>query len=100
MKTLSKINENYQHLKIEIDSGGCSGFSYNLEMINSVGKEDIVFETNGVKILVDEITLDMINGSTIDYKEEMIRAAFEVSENPNAEMNCSCGTSFAPKGLN
>jgi len=46
---------------------------------------------------MDEITLDMINGSTIDFKEEMIRSAFEVVDNPKAEISCSCGTSFAPK---
>jgi len=49
------------------------------------------------KVLMDDITLDMIKGSTIDYKEEMIRSAFEVVDNPNAEVSCSCGTSFAPK---
>ena len=56
-----------------------------------------VFEMKGCKVLMDEITLGMIKGSTIDYKEEMIRSAFEVVDNPNAELSCSCGTSFAPK---
>ena len=56
-----------------------------------------LFEKEGVQILVDEITMDFINGSIIDYKTEMIRQSFEVALNPNAEIGCSCGSSFAPK---
>ena len=58
-----------------------------------------MFEKDGAKVLVDEITLDMIKGSTIDYKTEMMRTSFEVVDNPNAELGCSCGTSFSPKEL-
>lgn len=56
------------------------------------------FEKDGVTIISDEMTLDMISGSKIVYKEEMIRSAFEVVDNPMAEGGCSCGTSFTPKG--
>ena len=56
-----------------------------------------MFEKDGVQILVDETTLEFINGSAIDYKTEMIKSSFEVAENPNAEIGCSCGSSFAPK---
>lgn len=56
-----------------------------------------VFEKENAKVLVDQITLDFIGGSKIDYKSEMIKQGFEVMENPNAETGCSCGTSFSPK---
>jgi iron-sulfur cluster assembly accessory protein len=59
--------------------------------------EDLQFEADGVTVISDEMTLDMISGSKIVYKEEMIRSAFEVVNNPMAEGGCSCGTSFTPK---
>lgn len=63
----------------------------------SINNDDLVFEKESVKVISDELTLEMINGSKIVYKEEMIRSAFEVVENPMAEGGCSCGTSFTPK---
>ena len=56
-----------------------------------------IFEKDGAKVIVDEVTMDFINGSTIDFKSEMIKQGFEVIANPNAETGCSCGTSFSPK---
>lgn len=66
-------------------------------MLNEKPKEDLWFEIDGVSVVSDEITLEMISGSKIVYKEEMIRSAFEVIGNPKAEGGCSCGTSFTPK---
>ena len=62
-------------------------------------EDALVFERDGVKILSDEMTLDMINGSTVEYVEEMIRSAFEITDNPMADNGCSCGVSFSPKNL-
>ena len=62
--------------------------------------EDVlVFEKDGVKIISDEQTMEMINGSTVEYVQEMIRSAFEVTDNPMADNGCSCGVSFSPKDL-
>lgn len=58
-----------------------------------------MFERDGIKVVSDVLTLEMINGSSIEYKEEMIRSSFEVVGNPQAESGCSCGTSFTPKNL-
>jgi iron-sulfur cluster assembly 2 len=56
-----------------------------------------IFEKDGAQIIVDDTTLEFISGSIIDFKSEMIKQGFEVVANPNAEVGCSCGTSFSPK---
>ena len=92
-------DENYC-LRIYVDAGGCSGFQYNFQMIleDEVDKkQDYIFEQNNLKVVVDEITMDMVNKCTVDFKEEMMRSSFEIIANPNAELGCSCGTSFSLK---
>ena len=69
------------------------------EAASQSGVESLVFERDEVKIVSDVMTLEMINGSSIEYKEEMIRSSFEIVGNPQAESGCSCGTSFTPKNL-
>ena len=59
--------------------------------------DDEIIEKDGSKIVIDKTSLPYLDEATIDYKESMIKSAFQVVENPKAEMNCSCGTSFAPK---
>lgn len=90
-------------LRILVEGGGCAGFQYKFEVLpvdKAVGLTDsLVFESDGVKVVSDVVTLEMINGSSIEYREEMIRSSFEVVGNPQAESGCSCGTSFTPKNL-
>ena len=81
------MNNDYKYLRIEVDSGGCSGFQYNIEMSDTIREKDIIFQKDDCTVLVDEITLDMISGSTIHYKNEMIRSSFEVMENPKADLS-------------
>ena len=90
----------YGCLRLLVEGGGCSGFQYNFDLIplDEVDHEEgIIFEREGIKIVSDEMTLEMINGSTIEYKDEMIRSSFEVTDNPLADSGCSCGVSFTPK---
>ena len=86
IKKLTKSDPvKYSSLRILVEGGGCAGFSYAFKMTgeeNSQEEDQLEFCTNGVKILSDALTLEMINGSKIVYKEEMIRSAFEVTENP------------------
>ena len=93
-----------------MEGGGCAGFQYAFDMIewlkakadveaNSNSMETLIFERDGVKVVSDVMTLEMINGSSIEYREEMIRSSFEVVDNPQADSGCSCGTSFTPKDL-
>jgi iron-sulfur cluster assembly accessory protein len=67
-------------------------------MDNTINEtEDIVLEKNGAKVVVDKLSAPFLEGSIIDYKDNMIRSSFTVAENPKAEMSCSCGSSFTPK---
>ena len=102
-----KDSEKFSVLKILVEGGGCSGFSYNFDVISeaqlneakSEMEDMLIFERDGVRVISDEMTLEMINGSKIDYVQEMIRSAFEVTVNPMADNGCSCGVSFSPKNL-
>ena len=81
-------------LRLSVTGGGCSGFQYNFSFDDELHNDDAVFERDGVKLVVDEISLDLLAGSEVDYVEELIGASFQV-KNPNAASSCGCGTSFA-----
>ena len=81
-------------LRLSVDGGGCSGFQYKFGFADGVESDDSVAETNGVRLVVDGISLDLVRGCAVDYIESLGGAAFRV-ENPNAASGCGCGTSFA-----
>ena len=80
-------------LRLSVEGGGCSGFQYKFDLADSAESDDSVSETEGVRLVVDPISLDMIAGSTIDFVESLGGAAFKV-ENPQAAAGCGCGSSF------
>ena len=84
-------------VRLEVQGGGCSGFQYQFNLTSKVEDDDFVIESNGAKLVIDETSLAFIKGSTVDYKEELIRNAFVVVDNPNADSGCSCGASFMVK---
>jgi iron-sulfur cluster assembly accessory protein len=81
-------------LRVAVLGGGCSGFQYQFTFAEGLESGDLVFERDGVKVVVDEMSLQYLDGSTIDYAEDLIGASFQV-HNPNATSACGCGTSFS-----
>jgi iron-sulfur cluster assembly accessory protein len=80
-------------LRLAVEGGGCSGFQYKFDLADGPDAEDIISETDGVKLVVDPVSLDLIAGSTVDFVESLGGAAFKV-ENPQAAAGCGCGASF------
>ncbi|NNG05513.1 MAG: iron-sulfur cluster insertion protein ErpA [Inquilinus sp.] len=81
-------------LRVAVSGGGCSGFQYGFSFDDTVRDDDLTFERDGVKVVVDEVSLDLLAGAEIDYVEELIGASFQI-RNPNATSSCGCGSSFA-----
>ena len=81
-------------LRLSVEGGGCSGFQYKFELADGTDADDAVSETDGVKLVVDSVSLDLVAGCVVDYVESLGGAAFKV-ENPNAVAGCGCGSSFA-----
>jgi len=80
-------------LRLSVEGGGCSGFQYKFDLAETAEADDNISETDGVKLLVDPISLDLVAGSTVDFVQSLGGAAFKV-ENPNASAGCGCGSSF------
>lgn len=80
-------------LRLSVEGGGCSGFQYKFDLAGGTEPEDSVSETDGVKLVVDPVSLDLVAGSVVDYVESLGGAAFKV-ENPQAAAGCGCGSSF------
>lgn len=81
-------------LRLAVDGGGCSGFQYKFELDEAPAVDDTVAETDGVRLLVDPVSLDLVAGSVVEFVESLGGAAFRVT-NPNAVAGCGCGSSFA-----
>jgi iron-sulfur cluster insertion protein len=81
-------------LRLSVDGGGCSGFQYNFGLADTVEGDDAISETDGVRLIVDPVSLDLVDGAAVDYVENLGGAAFKVT-NPNAASGCGCGSSFS-----
>jgi iron-sulfur cluster insertion protein len=81
-------------LRLAVDGGGCAGFTYKFELAEAQSEDDSVAETDGVKLVVDPISLDLVRGSAVDFIEDLGGATFRVT-NPNAASGCGCGSSFS-----
>jgi len=81
-------------LRLAVEGGGCSGFQYRFGLADTADAEDVLVQTDGVQLVVDPVSLDLVAGCVVDYVESLGGAAFKV-ENPNAVAGCGCGSSFA-----
>lgn len=92
-KILSKNPDKF--LRITVMPGGCNGFEYNLGLDKHIAEDDVKFiPSPSVQVIVDQTSLDLLDGSELDYETELIGAAFKL-KNPNAKTSCGCGNSFS-----
>ena len=81
-------------LRLSVEGGGCSGFQYKFGLADAPETDDLVTETDGVRLVLDPMSLDLVDGCVVDFVESLGGAAFRV-ENPNAAAGCGCGSSFS-----
>ncbi len=81
-------------LRLSVDGGGCSGFQYRFGLADGIDADDIITETDGVRLVVDSVSIDLIEGSEVDFVESLGGSAFKVT-NPLAASGCGCGASFS-----
>ncbi|KAJ1959114.1 [4Fe-4S] proteins maturation [Dipsacomyces acuminosporus] len=97
LKYLSKERKKTQYLRLRVDSGGCYGFSYMLDMTEEPEENDIIIDRNGAKMVIDDVSLPLVRGATIDWQDRLIGQAFLVVANPQSSGGCGCGASFEIK---
>ena len=81
-------------LRVSVEGGGCSGFSYRFDLTDERADDDMVIERDGATVLIDQTSLPFMAGSEIDFVDDLMGQSFQV-RNPNATASCGCGTSFA-----
>ena len=94
--SLTENENNNVKLRLSGSGGGCSGFQYGFSRDAETTPDDIIFSKDGANLVVDQISLEYLNGSEIDYENKLIESSFKIN-NPNAAASCGCGTSFSPK---
>jgi iron-sulfur cluster insertion protein len=81
-------------LRVAVEGGGCSGFQYNLDLVEAAEPEDLRIERDGAAAVVDDVSIAFLAGSVIDFVDELAGAQFRI-RNPNARSSCGCGVSFS-----
>lgn len=91
---LAEENNPKAKLRVFVQGGGCSGMSYGFTLDEEINEDDFELDREEVKILVDSMSSQYLQGATINYKDELMGASF-VIDNPNAQTTCGCGSSFS-----
>ena len=84
-------------LRVFVSGGGCSGMQYGMALENNIRESDLTWEFDGVKVVIDEISIDYLRGASVDYIEDVMGSGFKI-DNPNAVSACGCGSSFNTQG--
>jgi iron-sulfur cluster insertion protein len=91
---LAEENNPALKLRTFVQGGGCSGFSYGFMLDEEQNEDDFIIDNTGATVLIDSMSMQYMQGATIDYKEELMGSNFVIN-NPNATTTCGCGSSFA-----
>lgn len=91
---LAEENNPLVKLRTFVQGGGCSGFQYGFTLDEETSEDDFVIEKPGVTVLIDAMSMQYLQGATIDYKEDLMSSSF-VIQNPQAQSTCGCGSSFS-----
>jgi iron-sulfur cluster assembly accessory protein len=83
-----------QALRVSVEGGGCSGFSYKFDLVDAPQEDDLLLEKGDAKVLIDQLSLVYMDGSEIDFVDNLLGQSFQI-RNPNAVASCGCGTSFS-----
>jgi iron-sulfur cluster insertion protein len=81
-------------MRVTVNGGGCSGFTYSFDMDDKTNDDDLVFEREGAKVVIDEMSLGFLLDAELDYVEDLMGSVFSF-KNPNAASTCGCGSSFS-----
>lgn len=81
-------------LRVAVEGGGCSGFQYEIAVVQAANGDDLVVERDGARLFIDPVSLPFLLGAELDWVDELIGASFKV-KNPNAKSSCGCGVSFS-----
>jgi iron-sulfur cluster insertion protein len=91
---LAKDDHRGMMLRVSVSGGGCSGFQYGFTFDDTRNDTDVVIARDGAKVVIDDVSMDLLKGSQIDFVEDMIGASFAIT-NPQAKSSCGCGNSFS-----
>jgi iron-sulfur cluster insertion protein len=94
LHSLAKSEGRPLMLRVAVEAGGCSGFSYKFDLIDKAEPDDLKIERDGASAVVDVVSLALLNGAEIDFVDELAGAEFRI-HNPNARSSCGCGVSFS-----
>lgn len=92
--TILRSDGHKNAMRVSVEGGGCSGFSYKFDLVDDMNDDDLVLEKDNAKVLIDSLSLVYMGGSEIDFIDNLLGQSFQI-KNPNAVASCGCGTSFS-----